>query len=119
MAIELWFQTSSALLHCGWILMGLHQSAIALNIQQPLLGKRLARLGRKRCHRLSAAERFARLVNLVVQNIGDDDVAIARLDKTRDLRWNTLSTQERVQLGRLAQRPSTLLDSLLALQAMA
>jgi Transposase DDE domain len=43
----------------------------------------------------------------------------SRLDKTRDLRWNPLSTQERVQLGRLAQRPSSLLDSLLALQAMA
>lgn len=41
------------------------------------------------------------------------------MDKTRALRWNTVSTQEWMQLGRLAQRPSTLLDSLLALQAMA
>ncbi|WP_263627845.1 transposase [Komarekiella delphini-convector] len=37
----------------------------------------------------------------------------------RDLRWDTLSTQEWLQLGRLTQRCATLLNRLLALQAVA
>jgi Transposase DDE domain len=52
-------------------------------------------------------------------NTSEETDTTSQLDKTRDRRWDTLSTQEWVQLGRLAQRPSTLLDGLLALQAMA
>lgn len=38
-----------------------------------------------------------------------------RLDKARDPQWHPLSTQERLQLGRFAQRLASLLNRLLAL----
>lgn len=43
----------------------------------------------------------------------------ASLDKAPNLGWHLVSTQERVQLGRPAERPPPLLDGILALQAVA
>jgi hypothetical protein len=42
--------------------------------------------------------------------------AILKLGKASALRWHLLSVEEWLQLARLAQRPATLLNSLLALQ---
>jgi len=41
------------------------------------------------------------------------------LDKATNLEWHPISTQERLQLGRPPERPPSLLDGILALQAVA
>ena len=41
------------------------------------------------------------------------------MDNTRDFGWHLLSTEEWLQLGRLTQRPTALLDGVLALQTVA